>query len=163
MSKPYNKGKGKTIDFLRALLVDAPAECVKWPFCTDGSNGYGRIGHLGKSYWAHRLMCILVHGDPPGPSYDAAHSCGNGHKGCVNPRHLSWATRGRNQLDRRSHGTKSIGGWKGHPKLTPAHVLHIRTMKGRQTQVSLAAQFGVTDATIRDVQSGKSWRHLLSN
>jgi transcription initiation factor TFIIIB Brf1 subunit/transcription initiation factor TFIIB len=36
-------------------------------------------------------------------------------------------------------------------------VEEIRRLRGTATQRALAAQFGVTDATIRDIYSGKSW------
>lgn len=156
------RGSGNGIKFLRALLTDAPADCVIWPQFRD-ENGYGRLVHEQKQYWAHRLMCEMAHGAPPSPDHEAAHSCGRGHEGCVNPRHLSWATKTRNQLDRRSHGTKSPCGWRWRPKLTPEQVLQIRALKGTttQTQREIAGMFGVTDATVRDVWSGKSWKNLV--
>ena len=155
------KGQGNGIKFLRALLTDAPADCVIWPQFRD-PNGYGRLGHDGKGYWAHLLMCELAHGKPPTPEHEAAHSCGRGHDACVNPRHLSWATKTRNQLDRRAHGTAASAGWRWHPKLNPEKVLEIRALRGKKTQREIAAMFGVTDATVRDVQSGRSWKKLTA-
>ena len=42
-------------------------------------------------------------------------------------------------------------------KLTREKVEQIRALKGKKTQREIAAQFGVADATIRDIYSGKSW------
>lgn len=53
-------------------------------------------------------MCQKAHGDPPSPKHDAAHSCGRGHEGCVNPNHLSWKTKKQNQADRITHGTSHL-------------------------------------------------------
>ena len=156
------KREGRGLLFLRNLLISAPPDCVIWPMFRDKSNGYGRLGVDGEIPWAHRYMCELAHGPAPGPGYEATHSCGNGHGGCVNPRHLSWGTRTRNQLDRRFHGTKSRGGWQHRPKLTPVDVIQIRKYDGPLTQARLAQIFGVTDATIRDVRSGKSWKRLAA-
>ena len=153
------RGEGNGFKFLKALLTDAPADCVIWPQFRD-TNGYGRLGHEGGHYWAHRFMCEMAHGTPPTPGHEAAHSCGRGNEGCVNPRHLSWATKARNQLDRRAHGTKSPCGWRWRPKLTPEQVLQIRALKGRKKQCEIAEMFGVTDTTVRDVQSGRSWKKL---
>jgi hypothetical protein len=52
---------------------------------------------------AHRAMCRLVHGDPPSPAHQAAHSCHNGRRGCVHPQHLSWKTDKENREERRRH------------------------------------------------------------
>lgn len=151
-------GQGKGIAFLRALLDSAPPTCVTWPMSRDPSNGYGRLGVNGKNYWAHRLMCELAKGPAPSAGHEATHSCGNGKLGCVNPRHLDWGTRSRNQLDRRFHGTKARGGRGVRRKLTPEKVAEIRALKGLKTQREIAAKFGVSDATIRDIYSGKSWK-----
>lgn len=151
------RGEGRGIKFLMALLADAPPACVTWPMFRD-PNGYGRVGYNGKQRWAHRVMCELANGPAPSEDHEATHSCGNGAKGCVNPRHLSWGTRSRNQLDRRFHGTKSHGRWRGaRTKLTQSDVDYIRSQKGLVTQRELAEKFSVTDATIRDIYSGKSW------
>lgn len=154
---PPTKGQGRGIALIRALIADAPPTCVTWPLFRD-ENGYGRLGYLGKQWWAHTLVCTLVNGDRPTPDHEATHSCGNGKEGCYNPRHLTWGTRTRNQLDRKFHGTKAKG-YKGshRQKLTQADVDFIRSQKGLMTQRALAEKFGVTDATIRDIYSGKSW------
>jgi hypothetical protein len=76
------------------------------------------LGYLGDTLYAHRLMCQLAHGDPPTPDHIAAHSCGRGHEGCVNPNHLSWKTYSENELDKRVHGTTRNPWWGKKGKLT---------------------------------------------
>lgn len=155
MTNSPRKGRGRGIQFLRALLIDAPPTCVPWPLFRD-VNGYGRVGLEGKAQWAHAVMCRLAHGDPPTPKHEATHSCGNGKEGCVNPRHLSWGTRSRNQLDRRFHGTKALSGYRSiRRKLMPEDVAAIRSMRGQRTQREIAAQFGIADATVRDIFAGR--------
>lgn len=97
--------------------------CLIWPFAR-GDNGYGSFGRQGKFIYTHRYICELVKGPPPTPEHQAAHSCGRGHEGCVNPKHLSWKTRAENQLDRREHGTENRV-WN---KLTPDDVAEIRRL-----------------------------------
>lgn len=83
-------------------------ECLQWPFATAG-HGYGQV-KIGKThYGAHRIVCEWENGPPPTPEHEAAHSCGNGHKGCVNRRHLSWKTRKENAEDRTLHMQLKIG------------------------------------------------------
>lgn len=74
-------------------------ECLEWPY--SGNNwGYGQLTVAGRLVVASRFVCEIAHGDPPTPEYQAAHSCGNGHLGCVNPQHLRWATPKENSADK---------------------------------------------------------------
>ena len=113
------------------------------------------FGLNGKLEYAHRFMCQLVHGDPPTDKHQAAHSCGNGHLGCVNPKHLTWKTPEANQQDKREHGRAYTDG--GRYKLTPADVAEIRAMRGKKTQDEMAKMFGVSRRNIGAVLSGRSW------
>jgi|SRR5580700_477015 hypothetical protein len=140
------------------IIVDLASSDVRSAIIVAAKH-YGRVGKNRKILWAHRVMCELVNGPCP-PDHEAAHSCGRGKFGCVHPKHLSWKTRTHNQLDRAQHGTKSLGYYKHRPKLTPDKVREIRDMKGTKTQREIATQFGVTDATIRDIYAGKSWAHV---
>lgn len=122
------KGNGKAIQWIRDHQDYAGDDCLPWPFYR--LHGYGVLGYLGKRYYAHRFMCSLIHGDPPTPEHQAAHSCGNGHLGCVTPGHLSWKTQSENQLDCRQHGTatKTHEGNKG--RITRKQAAEIRALKG---------------------------------
>jgi len=155
----WNCGKGRGYKWLIDNASHANNDCLIWPYTCD-TRGYGQVGYRGKVLRASRLMCQIAHGDPPTEKHQAAHSCGNGAKGCVNPRHLSWKTNSENQYDRRRHGTH--GGSLGyvHTKLTPEKVRQIRALRGIETQKDLARKFGVSDATIRGVQTGRWWKHV---
>jgi hypothetical protein len=141
---PWNRGKGAGIAFLRSLLTYQGDDCVPWPLSKDGRVGRGRIGWNGKQYWAHRLMCILAHGEPPTPKHQAAHECGKGHYGCVNPRHLSWKTNSENQLDRAKNGNALRSRTGPSSALTQHQIDTIRSLKGRKTQMEIARMFGVS-------------------
>lgn len=84
------------------------SDCLKWPFGT-ASSGYGYLRAGGVLLGAHRTMCALVNGPPPTPKHEAAHSCGKGHEGCVNPRHLRWATSQENKADIILHRAAAAG------------------------------------------------------
>lgn len=152
-----DKGRGKGIAFLRALVGHQGDECVIWPLCRLAHTGYGIVSIDGETYYASRIMCELAKGPPPSPDHESAHSCNKGHDGCVNPRHLSWKTHSGNQLDRRANGTSGKRSPLRH-KLTPEQVAEIRSLKGIETQAVIAARFGVSRENICIIQGGKSWK-----
>jgi hypothetical protein len=124
--------------------------CLIWPL-SRAQNGYPVCG-ANNAIRPHRIMCEHRNGPPPSPAHQAAHSCGNGHLGCVNPWHLDWKTPSENQLERYQQS-----GLAPRAKLTPAQVDEIRALKGRARTVDIAHQFGVSEANIRQIQSGKTW------
>lgn len=132
-------------------------ECLIWPFAKS-RNGYSNIAHRGRHRSAARMMCRLAHGEPPTPEHEAAHNCGNGHKACISPLHLRWATKIENHTDKYGHGTMRMG--EDHPchVLTVPQVLAIRVAK--EENRILAARFGVAPGTIRAVRIRKTWAWL---
>lgn len=142
--KPAKYGKGQAYQWLLDHVAYAGDTCLPWPFSKDNRVGRGRLGHKGRNYWAHRLMCELAHGAPPTPKHQAAHKCGKGHYSCVNPRHLEWKTNSENQIDRRRNGNmlRNPNGQRGN--LSPAQKIQIRDLKGKFTQMQIAAKFGVS-------------------
>lgn len=149
-----------TLGWLKSHASYDGDECLTWPFCTLAT-GYGSVKMGGRSIGAHRAMTILAHGSPPSPDHKAAHSCGNGHKGCVNPNHLRWATQKENIADMVEHGTRLRGNQLPWAKLTPDDVRHIRaTHKRRASPVPLMTKYNITRQTFYDVINRVSWRHL---
>lgn len=139
-------------EFIRdvAMKFDSD-ECLIWPLRRK-KTGYGSLKVKGKSMTAHRVICREAHGEPPSAKHQAAHSCGKGHLGCVNPRHLSWKTARENQIDRIFHGT-------GSNKLSVNEVLEIK----RSPDVAsgeLARRHSVSVATIHGIRSGRKWAFL---
>lgn len=156
------RSKETAYDWLLRHVAYAGDDCLTWPFSRCAPHGRGQLGYNGKrSIAAHRLMCELAHGTKPTPKHQASHSCGNGHLGCVNPRHLSWATNSQNQLDRRRHGTAKAGNPNGRKgKLTAEQVARIKALKGVRTQLELAEMFGVKYGTIGSIHRGETWGHV---
>jgi hypothetical protein len=149
---------GAPMEFIEnTAVVYAGDDCLKWPFAQNG-NGYGQIWRSGRNVQAHRLICELVNGSPPDPSMDAAHTCGRGHLGCVNPKHLKWATRAENMADKLLHGTHNRGERHSMAKLTESDVRQIRELKGKMTCRELGEMFGVAPITINRAQRGQNWR-----
>lgn len=148
---------GDPLNWLRAHVSHPDRiNCLTWPFAT-GQNGLAVVRIDGKTARAHRVMCTLVHGDPPSPNHETAHSCGRGHEGCVNPHHLRWDTRKGNFADKLLHGTHNRGDQCPVSKLTEAEVREIKGLLSIMPVRTIARRYGVNPATIYSIRSGASW------
>ena len=158
MGKAHNKGKGKAVRWLRDHVSYDGNDCLIWPFSI--SRGYGMFGYLGEILCAHRFMCELVHGPAPTPKHETAHSCGNGHKACVHPKHVSWKLPVDNAADRKAHGTSGWPSSRGGKryKLTAEQVAEIRAMRGKATSDELGQTYGVAQTTIVEIWNGRTWK-----
>lgn len=152
-SKVYNKGKGKALAWLLAHVGYQGDDCLPWPFSSCW-NGYGSVSINGKIRKAHRAMCELAHGEPPTPRHLAAHSCNNGHLGCVNQRHLSWKTPRENMLDRQAAGTLTKKRWTNKGRVTEEDRELIRLLKPFANQREIAAIFDLSYQHISLIQRG---------
>lgn len=148
--------KKQNLEFLEWMVGHKGNACVTWPFAKN-EYGYGQVAYEGKIQKAHRVMCILAHGQPPEPWYNAAHSCGNGKHGCINPNHLSWKTPTENALDTVRDGRARPAG-RPFSKLTPDQVDQIREIGGTKSRFEIAAQFGVGPEAVRRILKGDAWK-----
>lgn len=154
---PANKGKGAAIKWLRDHADHHDPKCLIWPFYRMPT-GYGSFGYLGKSYYAHRYMCELAHGEPTTPKHEAAHRCGNGHQGCVNPKHLAWKTKEENRRESTQHGKGGRNPYGNKGALKPADVARIWALKGTMRQIDIAAQYGVSWQVISGIYCGRHYK-----
>lgn len=154
-----NNGNGKAIRWLRAHAGHDGAACLTWPYSRNSENGYGSLGHEGKLVYAHRTMCEMVHGPAPSERHYAAHHCGNGHEGCVNPKHIAWKTPRENAMDRLLHGNNSKSGRK-RDKLNEESARKILVLKGKKPQWHIAREFGVSQSTVSQIHRGIAWSRV---
>lgn len=133
-------------------------ECLPWPFAT--SAGYGVTTIDRKRVYVSRYVCTRIHGEPPTPEHEAAHSCGNGRRACVTKGHLSWKTGTENQADRIAHGTSNRGEKHGMAKLTDQQVREIRSLLGTRSHSSIAKMYGVSRPHISGIASGRDRTHV---
>ncbi len=133
--------------------------CLTWPFAKT-KRGYAKVTKDGKLQYVYRLACEVMNGPPPTPKHQAAHSCGKGHEGCVNPLHVSWKTRRANESDKLTHGTVGRGELCGTSKLTDDQVRQIRALKGSETQEEIASRFGVKREAISKIHRRETWFHI---
>lgn len=153
--------KGEAMDFFHNYVLPYTGkECLIWPY-SKNSDGYAHIYHGGKVRSAHRVVCEMVKGPPPTKGHEAAHECGNGNKGCVNPGHLFWKTRKQNQTDRVKHGTSNRGEQSYRAKLTREQVLQIRSLQGAKPNSEIARLFGVSSKTVSKIHVRKIWGWMV--
>lgn len=150
---------GEAHRFLQdVVLTHRGEDCLEWPFaCTEG-RAVLRVN--GKLEYVSRLVCESVHGPAPTPHHQAAHSCGRGFAGCVSPHHLDWKTQSENEADKLIHGTDNRGEKHYAAKISAEDVNQIRGLKGELSNKDIASRFGISDALVRDIHSGRVWGWL---
>jgi hypothetical protein len=132
-------------------------DCLLWPYGkTEG--GYGAVRIDRRQCGVHVVVCELVHGPKPDPSFEVAHGCGN--RACCNPKHLRWATRSDNHADKVQHGT-ALRGEKHHKaRLTETDVREIRALHGKLSQAEIARRYGLKPTVIGGILRRRSWKWL---
>ena len=151
--------RGEPVEWLRRHAAYTGNGCLIWPF-SKKINGYGQVRYEGRAHNASRVMCMFAHGVAPSPIHEAAHSCGNGHKGCVNPSHIRWDTPKGNCSDRAKHGTENRGVRQWCNVLTDNMVREIRALKGKMLQREIAEKYGVSRMTINNIFNHRTWSWL---
>lgn len=141
------------------VLPFSDSDCLIWPFSRT-RRGYAQGSVDGQVRNLPRYVCILANGEPSSPDLEAAHQCGKGHLGCVNPRHLVWKTHAENMADKEVHGTLPRG--ESHPlaKVKTADVIEIRNQEGVLSSRQLADRFGISTGHVRLIQTRTIWRHV---
>lgn len=151
---------GEPERYLAEIVVQHEGEeCLPWPYART-SGGYGNIWLNGENAVVSRLVCRKIWGDPPGADFEAAHSCGKGHEGCVSPHHLSWKKPVENSADKIGHGTAPIGERNARAKLAENDAATILRLRGTATHSEIAARFGVSAALVGRIFRGLAWGHL---
>lgn len=135
-------------------------ECWEW---RGGKNkaGYGKVTIDGKKVGAHRLSFMIAHGEHSIPkTHHVCHSCDN--PGCVNPMHLWLGTDYDNVQDMVEKRRCRYGGDNHNAKLSPEKVKDIRNLflTGEYTKKCLSRLYEVSQDTISDCISGKTWMHV---
>lgn len=151
--------RGAPLEFLNRALNYNGDECLLWPF-SKTNQGYGQIRLGGKLVLASRYVCGEVNGPAPNKTDHAAHECGNGHLGCITPKHLRWKTHTQNQRDKEKHGTLPKGEGHFQSKLTEKDVRDILELRGVKSQREIAMRFGVFQTTVSSILTGRTWKWL---
>jgi hypothetical protein len=137
-------------------------DCVIWPFRRERT-GYAIIyspeRHTG--IVVSRIVCARIHGEPPAPDMVAAHSCGNGHLGCINGRHLRWATREENAVERLTHAYEAAAQGKKPRYDVKLTADKVRAIRGdTRSYAEIARSHGVSITAVWMARSRKTWKHV---
>lgn len=149
----------KRLKWLKDHASHSSDECLRWPFAIL-PDGYGHMDLHGVSMKASRAMCIIAHGKPESEELEAAHSCGKGHEGCVNPKHLRWATRDENIAEFISGPRLRRGEKHAQHKLSNQEVIAIREAAGKESHRATASRFDISHTLVQKIQKRLTWTHI---
>lgn len=153
---------GEANRFIESVQHAETDDCIAWPYCKT-KDGYGRLSWKGQPSSAHVVAATLAHGPRPSDKHEVCHSCGNGSKGCVNPRHLYWGTRKDNVADAIRHGTafpvKTMvrSGEASHSaKYTDVQIADmLRRVDAGETQAAVARDTGISAVYLNQLTLGR--------
>ncbi len=118
--------------------------------------GYGLFVVGGQRVRAHRFSYELHHGPT---TLFVCHTCDT--PACVRPEHLFAGTHQSNMTDMVRKGRRRTGPGSGNRKLSEADIPVILYCSRRgSTNRDIAAQYGVTQATIWHIVKGRTWQHV---
>lgn len=151
---------GEPLYFIEQVALNyLEDDCLAWPYGRF-ADGRAQMNVGGRPRRVSRVVCERAYGAPPDPSYHAAHSCGNGHLGCVNPRHLRWATRSENMAEMVAHGNSNRGQKSPNSKLSEAQVLEIRALAGTVSHRQIGRLYGITHYHVACIIRRECWGWL---
>lgn len=156
----------------RAAIPDIDTnECQEWPGCRDKA-GYGRIGY-GKSIpKAHRMAFMIHHQRAIAPGMDILHDCPKGdNHACCNWRHLREGTDADNaadrirkkQIDYSKRSTVNLRRGSAHHAAKGNEQIAAeirRRLAAGEMRKDLAAEYGLSLATIRRIERREAWKHV---
>ena len=149
--KAYEAGVTVGEEFMQGALEADHDDCIEWPYKVS-SSGYPFLA--GRS--VHRAIKQISAG-VMGCGKHVRHLCHN--KLCISPRQLEWGDDQQNTND--SFEAFVAGKVKfGRARLTAEQVLEIYALKDKESAIYLAELYGVSDASIYAIWSGRHWSKL---
>lgn len=130
-----------------------------WPWTGHLVAGYGAFSVKSRHVRAHRWLLARTLGRELRPDEQANHRCDN--PPCVNPAHLYVGSASDNTADMMARGRGVFRGGQDHgmAKLTWEQVAEIRSIaRSGLSQRAIAARFGIGQASIGRILTGKAWR-----
>lgn len=130
--------------------------CWEWT-AHRGYFGYGRIMVAKKAQPAHRISWELANGPIPKGLF-VCHSCDN--PPCVRPDHLFLGTQADNMRDMGNKGRQPHGENHRNAKFSLENIREMKRLRIQGMAIrAIARQFNTNRIYVRDILSGKAWRH----
>lgn len=139
--------------FEKRLVTNEKSGCLEWSGGLNGS-GYGMFYFGQERVFAHRFSWLMWRGDIPVGRF-VLHKCDN--RKCVNPAHLFIGSQKDNVSDMDTKRRRNAS--CGAVKLTTESINAIRNSALSQCQ--LARDYGVCQATIHKIKTGKNVLWIL--
>lgn len=158
VNKPlgFRRPRGALTAALEAASQSTSDDCIK---VTMPSRDRVVVNYNGTQMYAARAVWFKAHGDP-GASY-VLHTCGNGHAGCINIRHLYLGDHELNMRDKVVDDTSARGSRNVHAKLTEAEVQDMRRdLNAGRSCKDAAVKYGVSLGAVTMMTSGANWGWL---
>lgn len=156
-TRPGRKPIPAELRFWSKVDKRGPDEC--WGWLATKTNGYAALKVNGTMGPASRVSW-KIHRGAISDGLMVCHHCDN--PSCVNPAHLFLGTHQDNMNDMAAKGRAVASGVRGethgNAKLSQAQAIEIRAMSG--TNQAIARLFGVSREQVRDIKSGRRWKHL---
>ena len=111
------------------------------------------VGGKRTPLYIHRAVLLTY----VGPCPDGMEAChGDGDPTNNHLSNLRWDTKNANQVDKLRHGRHNKA------KLTEDQVRSIRQhLSARESKASIARRYGVSESTVRFIQLGTTWKHVV--
>lgn len=159
---PFEGNKRPTlIERIMSKVVVQDDGCWIWTGAVSGPkrHKYGAINIRGKVSRVHRVMFEHATGTTVGQKF-VLHKCDVPR--CVNPDHLFVGTHTDNMRDMIAKGRANHpNGEMNNSKLTEDQVISMFEDKANgMTPFDIGEKYGVHKQTVRNILSGKKWKHL---
>jgi len=131
-----------------------------WEWLLSISGRYGMFCFNGTEYKAHRISYIIYKDSIPFGMH-VLHNCDN--PSCVNPDHLFLGTAKDNMTDKTIKGRgRTRGELSKCAKVSSEDVISMRQeyALGDTSYSKLAKQYGLHTATIQNIITKRTWKHL---
>lgn len=137
------------IELINSAIQAKDDNCIEWPYGTNKA-GYPHAKLKGKMTYIHFIVCIKRYGNPK-PDQKCIRLCES--KRCISAKHLRWSVHG------------PIRRTPYNAKLSSDDINAIRHMwaSGDVTQAELASALGVSQPTIANVISGRTYKKNLTD
>ncbi|MER7841686.1 hypothetical protein ABTY98_38825 [Streptomyces sp. NPDC096040] len=119
------------------------------------------VRYRGETVPASRAVWIEATGEDPGDR-QVLHTCHQGEEGCISIRHLYLGDHARNMADMTEAERQARGETNGNAELTEPLVCEMRALHatGDWSQRALARRFNVSQGTVHQVVTRKTWKHV---